>query len=610
VVQAEPAPAGRIRITAPPVPPGPYELRLAPPDERRPGSQTAYVVPFVVDDGRPLRARVLALRTRGVAPFTARLSLEFPSAASRGELASVQWERSLDGEHFEPIDGEPTGIDVALESPGTRLYRARLVNRHTAAESLTDPVRLTAVDDERLDVVGPDRTFRGFPIELTASGIPAERVLWRVRAPGASAPQEHKGETLTIDASATGTFYVEAVALDPAGLADSPAAPRVFRAIDVSWPELQPSVIAGPAQAEPGRSTSFSVLHPPLFRGRGNPAVKRLGEWELPDGRRVAGQEFVELVLDPTKTPADGALLQYHSWIDGARDQTLTTAVHRIRMHEYRWPKWTLDAQTISARIPSIYRLAVRPATWQGWLGIPDAALKTTWTLPPGVRVIHQADRELIVEVTRSDPFDVAATLIDDRGHAAELSAIGVSPFRRTQLAIETVVIPSRALHTAPLKVKVAAKPVLLPPGKHVERVAYYLNGTQVGATDGTPWSMELPTAGRYHVRAIASIGTEIVAENSTVFEVAENAPAECRIEFLGDFALNGVAKADCIDPDGHIVDYRWYRNGDLFDTSGPRVKLNASQLQGLSELSLVATDNAGKEAAARVEPPPNQSTS
>jgi hypothetical protein len=100
------------------------------------------------------------------------------------------------------------------------------------------------------------------------------------------------------------------------------------------------------------------------------------------------------------------------------------------------------------------------------------------------------------------------------------------------------------------------------------------------------------------------------VAESSTVFEVGENAPAECRIEFLGDFALNGVAKANCIDPDGHIVDYRWYRNGELFDSSGPRVKLNGSQLQGLSELSLVATDNAGKEAAARVEPPAKQGTS
>jgi hypothetical protein len=369
-------------------------------------------------------------------------------------------------------------------------------------------------------------------------------------------------------------------------------------------------VIAGPAEVEPGRATTFSVLHPPIFRGRGNSEVERRGEWELPDGKRVSGQEFVELVLDAAKAGPDGALLQYHSWIDGARDQTLTSAVHRVRLREYRWPKWTLDAQTISARVPSIYRLAVRPATWQGWLDIPDAGLKTTWALPPGVRVIHRSDRELIVEVTRSDPFDVSAIVIDDRGHSAELSATDVSPFRRTQLAIETVVTPNRTLHTAPLKVKVAAKPVLLPPGRRIERVAYYLNGAQVGATDGAPWAMELNTAGRYHIRSIASIGTEIVAESSTVFEVADNSPADCRIEFLGDFALNGVAKATCVDPDGHIVDYRWYRNGELFDTSGPRVKLTASQLQGLSELSLVATDNAGKEASARIEPPAREGPS
>ena len=50
--------------------------------------------------------------------------------------------------------------------------------------------------------------------------------------------------------------------------------------------------------------------------------------------------------------------------------------------------------------------------------------------------------------------------------------------------------------------------------------------------------------------------------------------------------------------------------NGELFDTSGPRVKLTASQLQGLSELSLVATDNAGKEASARIEPPAREGPS
>lgn len=610
LVQAASSAAGRIRVTAPPVPPGAYDLRLTPQSEPTASSQRAYSLPIVVEDGRPLNASVLALRTRGVAPLTGRLTLQFSTPASRGDVASVQWERSTDGSQYEAIEGDPSGVDVALETPGTRLYRARLVNAHTGVESVTDPVRLTAVADERLEIIGPDRTFRGFPIELTASGVPPERVRWRVRAPGSTVAEEHTGGTLTIEAEATGVFYVEAVALDASGSTHSPAAPRVFRAVEVQWPDLQPSVITGPAQVEPGRATTFSVVHPPIFRGRGNAAVQRRGEWELPDGKRVSDQEFVEVALDASKAGPDGALLQYHSWIDGARDQTLTTAVHRVRLREYRWPKWTLDAQTISARVPSIYRLAVRPATWQGWLDIPDAGLKTTWALPPGVRLVHRSDRELIVEVTRSDPFDVSATVIDDRGHSAELSATDVSPFRRTQLAIETVVTPNRTLHTAPLKVKVAAKPVLLPPGRHIERVAYYLNGAQVGATDGAPWSMELTTAGRYHIRSIASIGTEIVAESSTVFEVAENSPADCRIEFLGDFALNGVAKATCIDPDGHIVDYRWYRNGELFDTSGPRVKLTASQLQGLSELSLVATDNAGKEASARIEPPAREGPS
>ena len=66
----------------------------------------------------------------------------------------------------------------------------------------------------------------------------------------------------------------EAVALDATGAADSPASPRVFRAIEVLWPNLAPSVIDGPAQLEPGRPTMFTVTPPTLFRGRGNPAIQ------------------------------------------------------------------------------------------------------------------------------------------------------------------------------------------------------------------------------------------------------------------------------------------------------------------------------------------------
>ena len=609
--QSSMAADGRIHVTLPPLRPGPYELRLtvrargaSQPSTRPEPRDSSFATSFTVLDGRPIRASVLALRTRGRAPLTGHLSLEYDDPAARADLARLTWERSADGERYEAVASDETGVDYSIESPGLRFYRARLVNRHTGVESITEPVRLSAVADERLSVEGPDRTFRGYPIKLKAAGIPAARVRWRVTSPGAERAAEHSGDTLTIDATSTGTFYVEAVALDATGAADSPASPRVFRAIEVLWPNLAPSVIDGPAQLEPGRPTMFTVTHPTLFRGRGNPAIQRKGEWELPDGKRVADQEFTELTLDAAKTPPEGVTLQYHAWINGAREETLTTTTHRVHAYEYRWPRWTLDTQTVSAKTPSIYRLAVRPATWQGWLGIPDATLQTNWVIPPDVRVLHRTDRELIVEVNRSEPFDVAARIIDDRGHAAELSATNVSPFRRTQLAIETVIIPQRALHTAPLKVTVSAKPVLLPAGRRLERVAFYLNGAQMGATDGSPLAMELPTAGRYHIRAIASIGTDIVAENSAIFEVADNAPAVCRIDIVGNFALNGVAKATCSDPDGHMVDYRWYRNGELFDTSGPRVKLSAAQLQGLNELSLVATDNAGKESSARIEPP------
>jgi hypothetical protein len=66
---------------------------------------------------------------------------------------------------------------------------------------------------------------------------------------------------------------------------------------------------------------------------------------------------------------------------------------------------------------------------------------------------------------------------------------------------------------------------------------------------------------------------------------------------------LNGVAKAECEDPDGQMVEYRWYLNGQLINATGSRVQLDRIQVQDAAELSLIAIDNAGKEATARFLP-------
>jgi hypothetical protein len=593
---------GRVHVDLPALTPGTYDLRLsARLTEAAPAPATPYESRFTVFDGRPIAGRVLALRARGIAPLTGHLSVELDDPVRRGDVASVTWERSLDGERFEAEAQAVDGFDFAIGEPGVRFYRARLVNRHGGAESVTAAVRLSAVPVERLTIDGPDQTFSGYPIELRASGVPGDRVLWRVVSPGERVPEEHRGATLRIDATTTGTVFVEAVALDTRGDADAPAAPRVFRAIEVRWPSLPPAVIVGPNQVERGRTTMFTILQPAMFQGRGNPSIQRKGEWELPDGRRVSDQDFVEVTLDPKAGGDEPVNLFYHSWIDGARDETIKSAVHRIRPYEYRWPQWNLDTQTTSLTVPSIHRLALRPATWQAWLDLPDVVLQTDWRIPPQARVLHRTDRELIVELQQPEPFDVVVTVADDRGHSAELVARGIPPVRRTPLEIQARLAPERALHTAPLKVTVTAEPIVAPPGRRIARVAYYLNGAFAGATDGSPLALQLVRPGQHRIRTIASIGTDIVAEDTVLFDVADNAPAVCRIEVIGDLALNGVAKAECDDPDGQVVEYRWYRNGQLFDTSGPRVRLNGSQLQGLKELSLIAVDNAGKEASARL---------
>jgi len=519
-------------------------------------------------------------------------------------VKTVSWEVSDDGETFDAKSCCGTTLDFGLPEPGSRYYRAVIENIHSGEVSVTDAVELQAFVSGKLHVDGPRYTYRGYPARYQVKGLPSDyEVLWRVTSPNTSVAREVRASTLTIEADETGTYIVEVVADTIGDKSDSKSALRTFFTLQTSWPRLPESVISGPTRVEFGKTETYTVSHPPIFPGQGNDLIERVGEWELPDGTKVQDDEWTEFTLKSMPEGFTAQDILYHTWLKGDRT-TITTAVHRIEPVSYVWPNWKLKATSNSIEPPAVSRLSVSPDSWEDWMGLGDSEVTTHWDLPDYIRVLEQTPTEVIIYAADDRAFDVTARITDPRGNVTILEKADVRPVRHVPFEISLKAEASRSLLTAPIDMLLTVDPIILPKNRSISRIAIYVDSEYRGTSDGAPIEVEIRRPGEHRIRAIASIDGEYSADETIIVNLARNHRATCSVSAIGNFRLNGLAKAECDDPDGHMVEYRWYADGQIMTDSGTRVVIPKVQRHTVREISLIAVDNAGVETSARFVPP------
>lgn len=588
--------------------PGEYRLLLSlrPTDQRYAQyvKPVEAVVPFQVLDGTPIQANVFSFRATDRVPFFGQLSIDYAKDARRTDVKTVSWEVSDDGKTFAANSCCGTTLDFGLPEPGSRFYRAVIENVHSGETSTTEPVELQAFVSGKLDIAGPRYTYRGYPASYKVMGLPSEyEVLWRVTSPNTNIAREVRSSTLTIDADETGRYFVEVVADTVGDKSDSKTALRTFFTLETSWPRLPESVISGPTRVEFGKTETYTVSHPPIFDGPGNDRIVRVGEWQLPDGTKVQDDEWTEFTLKSMPEGFTAQDILYHTWLKGDRT-TITTAVHRIEPISYVWPNWKLKATSNSVEPPAVSRLSVAPDKWQDWMGLGDSEVTTHWDLPDYIRVLEQTPTEVIIYAADDRAFDVTARITDPRGNVTVLEQANVRPVRHVPFEISLKAEASRSLLTAPIDMLLTVDPIILPKDRSISRVAIYVDSEYRGTSDGAPIEVEIRRHGEHRVRAIASIDGEFSADETITINLAKNHRATCSVSAIGNFRLNGLAKAECDDPDGHMVEYRWYADGQILTDSGTRVVIPKVQRHRVREISLIAVDNAGVETSARYVPP------
>lgn len=560
------------------------------------GAQTSSI-PFNVYDGSPIKADIYSLYGEGLIPYQGNLGLTLANVSRANDIDFVIWEADS-GEGFNIIQKGSSSLVILKDSPGEVRYRATVYNKHSHNSFTTENTVLKGYIHSPITYDGPSKIFTGVPVSLYVSGGDNKRIIWNIKSIESGESIELAGNPVEFKTNSVSKWLVEVTSFVDWSDGSSRIDSNVFTTIHSDWPKLPKAFIDGPVNLEPGKEAHFTIMKPSLadFGSIENLSIKQ--EWVLPDGNSITGANDVNARIPDISATDKLFSLEFRYWIEGLKNETMTSSWYVNTPVKYSWPKWKIYAETIDVDTPSTVRVTVKPETWKDWEGLREANVKVDWGVPERAKSKLSGPFEKILYFNDSNRFEIKAKVYDDKGNY-QLLSVSSLPYKDVPFDVSLSLVPERSIQTAPLNVRVEPKFNVIPSGAKVIRTAYYLNGYYKGVTSGEAATVLIKDPGTHKIHVIAKTDKGHIEEATTTIIVEPNAPAICNVVPVGRFDLTRTVRAQCDDPDGHIVEYRWYYNGNFYTDSGPQISLSHAEKSQWRELSLVVTDNAGVESKA-----------
>jgi len=568
-------------------------VTLNSPDHRYQKTETTLPVYVTLLKGTPITGNIVTRRAlTGPAPYKAALSLAL-DRPSQQALGEVHWQVSRDsGATWQALSERVNQISINTTfDVGRYQVRARLLNKNTGAEGFSETVAIHVYDVPKLAVVGTRTGFTGAPIQLTAQlrvrDQPVAGVVewWLAKEKQKVAD----GLTYTFAKDKPTAVPLEVRAWLESAPADDPAAWVTARyTVDIKEPAPPGVQISGPTYIEVGAAYRFTAamqLPSPWML----PAEYPLrGEWQLPDGRTVAG---MSVDYTPTAAAADAGRVElvFTGWIEGYRDTGGSRQVtQRVTVGRYLWPAFELSVRQRIAYAPSQVTLEVIAPGFTGRLEKPVY----TWSMPPNARVLQQQDRQATLELATAGTYPVQVEITDSRGNRSQvqttLTALEPIPYELTLDAR-----PSNTHHRAPLDVTLYVDATGGHPSDRPRQYRFYQNERL--ATEGTgnyARFIGLPV-GEHTLRAEIESTYGARASKALPMTVVANQPPVCTLD--AEPRSGGKyyrLTAACKNPDGQMVGYRWVVNGTPVGLSGATLSVTPVAGQALV-VELTAVDDA-----------------
>lgn len=543
--------------------------------------------------GGEIEGELVANRISGPEPLSTVVMLQNSSIDQRRAAGEVQWQVSQDGGASWDTQ-EPDAMNMFrfrnTFSAGTYLVRAKTINRHTDVEFLSESVEIVAYEVPNVTVEGPEAVFVGEEVELRAivtdqdGGVLTDaQVIWED-----SRAREVIGEgmILRLNSEEARTYMLQAKARVAYAPEDDRRAYATHRK-RVQFVNMEPLRVnlSGPTRVEKGKEYSYSVrrILPNRYMDH-----ELEGYFITPTGEQVTGDELIYI---PTEEDVQNERIsiQYIGWVEGYKQETQGSAERTSFVWAYAWPNFWIRTRENSAYAPIDVTAEIRQSRN---VSLDDPVYE--WTVPEeNIESLIETNmlRRFIVE--EPGTYKLEAKISDSRGNESEVEAT-LTALLRPDYEMDIRVIGRNRYDRAPQEVSIRGLVHGGHPRDRVTDYSYKVNGIDVQALSGRGQAVLDAGINTIEATATTAYGETVTAQ--TEYEVFENQPPECRLEYTeGNVTWYIIAR--CHDPDGFVTGYQWWVDGEESDITTRRLSLRKSDYDGqLPDIEFIGTDDAGVE--------------
>lgn len=556
--------------------------------------------------GGPVELLASPQNSEGEAPFTADVRLT-GTTYHRNSIGAIQWQRSVNGGAFANVaDQTRTRIGERVLA-GDYVYRAQITNKYSGIVSYTNEVPILAFDAVDISVNGPTYIITGTHSTLEASASIGGVVLadgeaqydWsytdtegqKVLVPGPvlvyqgniahNARITLRARPSEASADNRSSFTTKTVSLsivDPKPLASSIRGPRIAE-VDHTYN------LEGSTRTPWGdRSASGTIVN----------------EWILPNGDIVKGDKLSwtpsQALLDEVGF-GNNVQIQYQSWVEGFKANTLGTGTISIRIWKYEWPSFVMTERKRYQEAPTNITLEVRPEDFNWYRNTYGEPVNYAWDIPAGMELINQIDNRINVRVFEGGVYPVSVTVSDTRGNSTvtEFStAVGDTPPYTATL----VASPTNRYSRVPYDISTQLRSSGGHPENKISNIKYYLNGSLVYEGLNRYPRIPLDTAGTYEYKAVIFTDLGVNTTVTTPVHGYNNKPPVCE-HYPSKSSSAYTIEARCTDSDGMIQTYKWYLDGQQLSLTSRRISIALKDIKETgSEVKFIAIDDGGAQKA------------
>lgn len=548
--------------------------------------------------GAAIDAGIKARRLAGPAPFITVLQLDLSDRLDTPSMGDIVWEMSPDAgatwETHVASDRNRSRWYKTFEK-GEYLVRAKVINRHSGAESYTETVEVVAYDEPRVSIQGAETLFVGATetYSLKVLGPDGEEmsdavIKWTMDK---GKTFVHEGPTLTLTSDEPKRFSFQAWVRDPTAPDDQRYAYTRVRASANFRPIKGPRVyMTGPRVIEVGESYEYVARLAAPYRGMN---VEMEGEFVMPDGSIVSGDT---VTYSPTEGDLEASRIQlgYVAWVKGFRDAGSEASRElRARVWKYVWPNFGIHLNATASVAPVDVTARVRMLSFRGELDQPvyQWEFPTTEGFEERRSSGDNGQDIRTIRITQPGSYPVKVTITDARGHTAtveEIIEVGLA----TPYSVGMVYTQSNEFLRAPLELRVRPSVAGGHPRDRVEKYIYRVNGEQVEANGLSARAVLDEGSHQVSLTVATRMGHEIT--ESLSFNVVPNKPPECAVS-VEDRHTSWRFNAECSDPDGSMSNYAWTVNGDPVSVRANRLTLlKGSYNNSMPNVELIGYDDVG----------------